>query len=507
MKSKYLFSFRDFNNFAEEDSFFSSTPVASNLLNNDSYAPISQLELSEFSNVPINKIAHYKTAEFVKSIANYTFVLLARVDYSQNYIPVGTAVLISKNEAIVARHCIEDRPRNTIKLGVFSEKQNSIGFVDILSRHNDPDGLDISVVTLSYNLGEEYGFAQIELDEQPVGRFVMVHYANGVKQASSGDFATSDQFLNDHNLFLNAGTGASGAGIFNHRGKLVGVNVYRTDEYHRISRKPVLLAHSKLFNQNAFCPLSDESVVKLYPSPFYLQAPRHLLQGFNINQFESPIVKTYSPFEPFFKEPTTNWNPNDYEGIRARATIRQNKYNINQQQLVVNEFRDIDNFLTSLEQVTSVGSSLNKNRIPSSLCLQKRFLEFDTHQPQHMVPTRRKGKSIFFSCIAGNAENPIFIALAICLIKIASEYRKRNRIEKRLNYLIDLGFDIGFLEDGRTKTSQVLLTEDIFRSTNFHFYPADNSVEVDYESINCRDFLEQITPDYQNQIQVQFQPR
>ncbi|MBP6103536.1 MAG: trypsin-like peptidase domain-containing protein [Gammaproteobacteria bacterium] len=264
--------YSDFNEDEEGFPFEAPQPRPYNLA--PKYTYFNQLVLPEkLRNIPVNKIQDNPNFSFTQNPIQSTALLVLGAEM------LGTAVLISPNKAVIARHCFKtdrDKPLRLL-MGPGS-------FFKISEIEHDPDGLDVSIVTLEGMPGNQYGYTTIALEEQPKGRHFMIHYAGGgVKQISTGDFLDSNYWHEQHSLFINGGPIASGAGIYNITGKLIGINVYRTGQYLEESRQILLLAYSSLFSYSPIVPMYQHSVVRPYYPKSYQTPP-----------LTTSIVKTYN---------------------------------------------------------------------------------------------------------------------------------------------------------------------------------------------------------------------
>jgi len=226
---------------------------------------ISQLELPLFSNEPVQHITARNILNYINIPSMYTALLC---NVRQDGIKaIGSAVIISQDTALIARHCVNDI-QGYIRLRLYFNNDMR-DFVDIASIEHDPYGLDLSKIMLKQRINSSVNFIDIAFEEQPSGRYFMIHYAGGnIKQFSTGDFIGSPTWsYAPYDIFIAGGPLASGAGIFNIKGQLIGINVYRSNEYGQQSRKVVLLSQSGLFSHIPFNLPAPGSIVRRYCSP------------------------------------------------------------------------------------------------------------------------------------------------------------------------------------------------------------------------------------------------
>ena len=145
----------------------------------------------------------------------------------------------------------------------------------------DPDGLDLVRLTLEASPSLGVKRASISKTEQPVGPHAAFHYAGGLSlQISTGDIVESGEHFNisTQSILLDAGPGASGAGLFDHHGNLIGFLTFRTTQFGKIARDFVLLSQFSFFN----------------PKPAYTPYLGSTVRPYSFDRM-IPVVQTWQP--------------------------------------------------------------------------------------------------------------------------------------------------------------------------------------------------------------------
>eukprot|EP01047_Picozoa_sp_COSAG01_P013316 COSAG01_NODE_621_length_14780_cov_1056.278591_11_plen_478_part_00 len=181
---------------------------------------------------------------------------------------VGTGVLVG-DEIYTSRHFFEARKKYGIQgqviFSISNPKKKMTENYEVVSFSKDLNGLDIVRVNLKKRPDSDVCRAMPVMVSQPVGRHAVFHHAGGLAcQVSTGsivDFNTNYVRVGTQSIVVEAGPGASGAGVFNAEGELIGILTFRTTRYGKIARDMVLLSQSSFFNsQPMYVPSIGSSV-------------------------------------------------------------------------------------------------------------------------------------------------------------------------------------------------------------------------------------------------------
>jgi hypothetical protein len=157
-----------------------------------------------------------------------------------------------------SRHFFEERKENGVTgpviFSINNPETRKTEMFKAVSYKIDSSGLDIVQVTLERCPDSKIPRAKPMLTEQPIGRHAIFHHAGGKGcQVSTGDivdFDTNYQQVGTQSIIVEAGSGASGAGVFNSEGNMIGIMTFRTNRYGKIARDMVLLSQSSFFNSS-----------------------------------------------------------------------------------------------------------------------------------------------------------------------------------------------------------------------------------------------------------------
>lgn len=218
-----------------------SAPLAHNLTTDKSYLNLAQIP-DNIQNIPLSNIKDQNLFNYFSRIAPCIVPLCEKINGEAHII--GTAVLIAPKIAIVAKHCISNRNG---RLQLYVDQT----FIDLDFVNFDPC-LDIALVSLKGQSNFNGVFPKPYFESQPRGAAFMLHYASGkLLQISTGNFEDSNYSMIQHRIFITGGPAASGAGIFDANGRLIGINLSRGNEHGAQYRNIALLSQSDLLYKNS----------------------------------------------------------------------------------------------------------------------------------------------------------------------------------------------------------------------------------------------------------------
>lgn len=173
------------------------------------------------------------------------------VDRNKKLSALGTGTLIDGNKFLIAKHCLDGNSNFMVRLGFIEDQSGAIYHISKIQQ--DPSN-DLAILTLNGSIDSSYESARVDSNElQPYGPHFIIHHAGGhPMQVSSGEFTDdgSDCCRNYHHLIVDGGPIASGAGVWNGEGCLIGVCVSRNTSNGVLARDVILLSQSKLFTRH-----------------------------------------------------------------------------------------------------------------------------------------------------------------------------------------------------------------------------------------------------------------
>lgn len=380
---------------------------------------------------------------------------------------IGTGTLINHEQVVTAKHCLEYIPDTGIYFvfGYFTRTGETHLF-DIARVECHPDK-DLALVTLEGNPGIRYTPIPIRYIEQAGGEYWIIHHAGGLPaQVSTGHIAdlSGRYYQLQQEIIVHAGDGASGAGIFSSRfTDIIGIIYYRSMGFGRVSRKTILFGQVK-----------DWILRNMSPENLLLRSMSVVMQ------------------QQYFR-------PRDALSIGKCFTIHIDTSRLEEEspeaitwsKLASKYIPEIKQFLRELnEHVNGSGAA---PKIPAILSYG---VDFDTHQPQHHINTKRrddKDKTTFATEIGTNCQAKIIQALAVLIQFMQHLIFKRLNQEQRNTLLCNkpkilypdirspgftfafrLGFNLALLREGEDPHT-LLYMETGVEVGAFHFYP-----EIDY---------------------------
>ena len=256
-------------------------PMPMGLQSNASYVSASILKRA--GNEPVARIPDRGDfGNYVHRVSQST----GRLDtFGNGQSIVGTGVLVGDKFVYTSRHFVSERNRMGIQGPItFAISNNTVHQTQVFSVvaiDVDPDGLDLVRLTLEASPSLGVKRASISKTEQPVGPHAAFHYAGGLSlQISTGDIVESGKHFNisTQSILLDAGPGASGAGLFDHHGNLIGFLTFRTTQFGKIARDFVLLSQFSFFN----------------PKPAYTPYLGSTVRPYSFDRM-IPVVQTWQP--------------------------------------------------------------------------------------------------------------------------------------------------------------------------------------------------------------------
>lgn len=220
-------------------------------------AHVSSWTVPDFSNAVLSEVQSLETR--IRTSQDAVGML---VSTEQGFPPVviGTATLVSPNQALVAKHCVEGW--NPKKVYVFMEDPTGRQAYYPLVNGTSDSRMDAALLTFAGQPGRDFHHLQIESEAQPRGKYYLIHYAGGNQRLiSTGevvDFGDSSLhqvqsssaqgMRHSHRLLIDAGPLASGGAVVNDQGKAIGINIERTstDKFGKAARNVLLFAETGL---------------------------------------------------------------------------------------------------------------------------------------------------------------------------------------------------------------------------------------------------------------------
>ena len=193
-----------------------------------------------------------QTSEFA-SLVNQTKTSVGLL-CSSNAQALGTATLVGKNHVVVAKHCLTGNAPYEVWFGYLGNSDGQIGtpYKATGTVQIDP-GCDLAMLTLTEDVDDELFTPAVSvLDPAPGGIYYVMHHAGALPmQVSTFEFLKNDGGALVHDALGSAGPCASGAGVFNHHGELIGISVLRKSDQDLPRREIVLLDQSSFFGGSA----------------------------------------------------------------------------------------------------------------------------------------------------------------------------------------------------------------------------------------------------------------